>query len=91
MICHKHLNNFEYQQIKKNKLFGFDGKSRYKTNYYSIFYLFMSNSAKLEREIDTAAVIWNPDLEHVPKTSDYDALDRSAITARFHYSNPLFE
>ena len=46
MIRHKELNNVEYQQIKINKLFGLDWINQLKNNYYSFFYLLMSNSAK---------------------------------------------
>ena len=38
---------------------------------------------ELDGKKDAAAVIWTPDFEHGPKTSDYDALDLSATTARF--------
>ena len=46
MLHHKKLNNVQYRQIKTNKLFYLDWKSRFKTNNYSNFYLFMLNSSK---------------------------------------------
>ena len=37
MSCHVKLNNVEYRQIKRNKLFGLDRKCQFKTNNYLFF------------------------------------------------------
>ena len=37
MIHDEKLNNVEYQQIKRNNLFGLDNKSQFETNNFSIF------------------------------------------------------